>query len=446
MTTASRARPALAGAGARGLLVATPALAIALACCQGVLGISGPVSLSMDACGIQAASGDCRSCVATHCCDQATACANDPNCAPLESCLLSCGSDYACRAECVAHNPFDIQPNSPILDTCLAANCNDACGMKCGMSTAFAPAEAAQACEDCLNRSCGATTACTKDLGCQLVGHCIASCPTPDCRTECLQGDAGALFVTQAATAGLLCLQPCDIGDLWSCIGKVSWPLAQQGPSDVTLTLTDQSTGAGIAAIFVKACPPGTDRSCTTPDSMGTTDSRGNVTLSLPTVTGTAYGFWGYFDLAMPVPPPQMLHYLYFLSYPLSIEHAKLSVGIYSPGDLASLLAIPTFTPDPARGNLEVIATDCLTIPAQNVTFTAHGIDTKTQVIYRQGPYLNAAATATDRSGTVFFLNAPPVPIKVEATPVPVGTVSSTVNVFVRPGALTIVHAIPAQE
>jgi hypothetical protein len=443
MTHASRGRPSLAGA--RGLLLAAPLLAIAFAC-QGVLGIGGPISLSSDACGIQALPGDCRTCVAAHCCDQATACANDENCVPVESCLLRCGSDYACRAECVAHNPFDVPGNSAVFETCVAANCNDACGMKCGMSTAFAPPDAAQACEDCLDKSCGATLACTTDLGCSLVGHCIAGCPTPDCRTECLESDAGALFIAQAANAGLLCLQPCDIGALWSCVGNVAWPLAKQGPSDVTLSFTDQNTNAALPGIVVKACPPGTDRNCTLPDSTGTTDAAGKVTLTLPAVTGPGYGFWGYFDITMAAAAPQTLHYLYFLAYPLSVQHANLLIGLYTPSELASLLAIPSFAADPTRGNLEVIAADCLTIPAQNVTFVASGVDTKTQLVYRQGNYLNTAAMATDRSGMAFFLNAPPVPLKVEATPLPVRRISGTANVFVRPGALSIVEVIPTQE
>jgi hypothetical protein len=405
------------------------------------------VSVATEACGLRAQPGDCRACVAAHCCDEAAACAQDPACSAVESCLLECGSDYACRARCSLDNAASQQTDVPRLDTCVAANCNDACGLTCGMSTAFTTPDSAPTCERCLNENCGATLACTTSLDCQLAGHCVASCFSPDCRGACLQGDGGALFVSQALSAGLHCLAPCDIGELWQCIGKVSWPLAQSGPSDVTLTLLDQQQGGPpMQGILVKACPPGTDRQCLHPLSTGTTGADGKVTLTLLPVQSPGYGFWGYFDLTLPAPPPGALHYLYFLSFPLSVEHAALSLSIYSATAFANLLSIPAFKPDPARGYLQVTATDCLTIPAPNVTFVAHGIDDMTHEVYLQGGLLNAAATATDRLGTVFFLNAPAAPIRVDATPIPLGgVVSSTVNVFVRAGALSIVQAIPTQ-
>jgi hypothetical protein len=432
------------------ICVAGVGCTICVASCENALGISGPVTLSTDACGLQARAGDCRTCVATQCCNEATACAKDPACAPLESCLLGCGSDYTCRSFCVGNNQFDPAPNAPTLDACVGLRCSDACGLSCGMSTAFAPADAAQGCEDCLNRNCGATTACTTDLGCQLVGHCLASCFTPDCRGQCLQNDAGALseagalFLASGAQAGLYCLQLCDIGGLWQCVGKVGFPMAQPGPSDVALTLQDQDTGAGLPNLVVKACPMSTDRSCASPISMGTTDQSGTVLLPLATVPANAYGFWGYFDLTWPVTPP--LHYLFFLSFPLSVAHAQLIEAIYTPGELGNLFAIPPYQPDPSRGILQVVAADCLTLPAPNVTFVAEGTDAHTLTVYRQGTYLNTAATSTDRSGMVFFLNAPAVPIKVEATPAGFVTPSSVVNVFVRPGAVSIVQAIPTQQ
>jgi hypothetical protein len=422
------------------------AVAVALACCQNVLGIEGQISLSTKACGLQAPAGDCRTCIATQCCNEANACASDPQCAPAENCLLGCGGDYACRARCVQTGPFDKTTNSPVFETCLATHCNDACELKCGMSGSFTDPDAAQTCEDCLGQNCGATATCTGDLGCALTGHCVASCSTPDCRTQCLDGDGGALFIGQAIHAGLQCLQQCEIGSLWACVGTVAFPLAELGDSDVTLTFNDAQTNASLQGILVKACPSGPDQQCTNPVSMGTTGKNGSVTLGLPMVQSTTFGFSGYFDLTMPVQPPLVQHYLYFLSWPLSVQHAKLSLSLYSPSELQNLLKIPSYTPDPTRGMLEAEAFDCLTIPAQNVTFVAQNADDKTLTVYQQGTYLNAAATATDRSGTVFFLNAPTVPIKVEATPIPLGRVSSIANVFVSPGALSIVQAIPTQQ
>jgi hypothetical protein len=320
--------------------------------------------------------------------------------------------------------------------------------MECGIDVSFTTPDAAQGCADCLARSCGATEACTTDYGCQLVAHCVGSCFTPDCRTECFQLDGGSLFIAQAIQVGLQCLQQCDLGDLWSCVGQVSYPLTVPGPADITLTITDSETNNPLKAIPVRACPAGTDRMCTNPSGTGTTDGSGNVTLKLPDVARAGYGFTGYFDIVVPTSSTDPQEYLFFLAYPLSVQHAKLGIGIYSPPELKNLLASASYVGQPLRGNLLVVAADCLTIPAPNVTFVASGTDPMTQEVYQQGTLLNAQATATDRSGAVFFLNAPAAPITVYAKPASLGgAISSTVDVFVKAGgALSIVQAIPTQR
>jgi hypothetical protein len=445
MSLVARVRRRLAGPILA--LVGAATLAVALACCENVLGISGQVTLSTEACGLQASAGECRSCVATHCCHEAQACAEDRACAAEESCALRCGSDYACRSRCW----FDHQAGPPedraAFEACIGKSCNDACGMECGVAIGFTAPEHAQACVDCLGRSCGATETCTTDYGCQLVAHCVASCFTPDCRTECFQGDGGSLFIAQAIQVGLQCLQQCDLGDLWSCVGQVSYPLASPGPEDISLTITDSQTNNPLEGISVRACPANTDRSCANPSGMGMTDGSGLVTLTLPTIRSAGYGFTGYFDITIPTAPSGAQEYLFFLSYPLSVPHAKLGLSLYSPGELANLLASAAYVPQPMRGNLLVVATDCLTLPAPNVSFVASGTDAKTQEVYQQGTLLNAQATSTDRSGAVMFLNAPAAPITVYAKPASLGgTFSSKVNVFVAPGALSVVQAIPTQQ
>jgi hypothetical protein len=423
------------------------ALAVALACCENVLGISGEVTLSTEACGMHARAGDCRSCVATHCCHEATMCAQDGICGPQESCALGCGSDYACRSRCGVDNQH---ANPEILagfETCIARSCNDACGMECGVAVGFTEPDAAQACEDCLARNCGATEQCTTDYGCQLVAHCVGSCLTPDCRTQCFAQDGGSLFVAEAIQVGLQCLQQCDIGELWSCVGSVSYPLTVPGPADIKLTITDSQTSDPFKRISVRACPAGTDRMCTNPPGMGTTDDGGNVALTLPVVRNAGYGFSGYFDITIPTAPSGSQEYLFFLSYPLSVQHATLGITLYSPTELANFVASASYVPDPTRGTLLVTANDCLSIPAPNVTFVASGTDDKTKEVYQEGSLLNVQATATDRSGAVVFLNAPAAPITVYAKPAPLGgAISSKVDVFVKPGALSIVQAIPTQQ
>jgi hypothetical protein len=227
----------------------------------------------------------------------------------------------------------------------------------------------------------------------------------------------------------------------------VSYPLAVPGPADITLTINDQQTNAPLKGLTVAACPQGTDRTCPHPSDTKTTDGSGVVTLTLPIVPGAGYGFQGYFDVTFPSSSGTPLRYLYFLAYPLSVQHAKLGFNLYSPAELAALLKIPSYVPDSTRGNIQVEAADCLTLPAPNVTFSASGTDDKTLEVYQQGTYLNPQAMATDRSGTAMFLNAPPVPITIFAKPASLGgAFSSKVVVFVSPGATSVVEAIPTQQ
>jgi hypothetical protein len=416
------------------------------ASCQNVLDINGPVTLSTDACGLHTEPGDCRSCVESNCCVEATACARDIGCGPLEGCLLGCGSDYACRASCSeAH--WAVGGNFvPVLDTCIAQHCNDACGLVCGMASAFTPPDAAPACETCLAKSCGATITCATNLDCQLAGHCVGDCATPDCRVACLDSDAGQLFATQALASALHCIGPCQIGKLWQCAGKVAWPLAPTGAMQVTLTVTNAIGGAPLGGVAVQACPAaGSDTQCTNPVANGTTNRAGQVTLQLPPVLSSNYGFQGYFELVLPA--PSQAHYLYFLSFPLSVSNAPLSLGIYTDPELQSLLAVPGYTADPTRGVLWISASDCLSIPAPNVTFRSTGFDAKTQTVFlRLGGGLDPTLTETDPSGTAFFLNTPATKLTVLAYPDALGGASSsTLNVFVRPGTISYVQAIPTQ-
>jgi hypothetical protein len=186
---------------ALGLLVAL--LAVALLRCEGLLSIGGPVVVTPEAsdvaeggndagvgeggndasieaapevgppgtaCGlpIAADASTCQACAATHCCAQAGLCAGDPACAALESCLLGCGVDYACRASCVIAHPVHDAPDVPELDTCISARCTDACGLMCGTAESFTFPDAAVACQSCLDNQCQAVLTCATNLECQL--------------------------------------------------------------------------------------------------------------------------------------------------------------------------------------------------------------------------------------------------------------------------------------
>jgi hypothetical protein len=432
----------------RGIVVAgaaLAALAVSLSCCENVLSIDGPIVVqgTVDACGIPIPAGDCERCVAGHCCAAASACSGDPVCRALESCLLRCGGDYGCRATCVESNPVDPQVDVPALDTCIAANCNAACGMVCGQAGAYTSPDAAQDCEECIaSHQCNATLACTSNEDCEIAGHCAYACVTLDCRAACLaKTDAGPAVMTTVIDVGFDCYSACHLGHYWPCVGKISWPHPKSTNDAVTLTVIDPShNDAPYAGLVVKACNAA-DSACADVLAAATTNNAGVAQLTLPTLPTYGYGFQGYFDVSSP--SGEVFPYLYFLSFPLSEENAVLGLAIPLTADFLSAMSLVNATPDPQRGHIAVVANDCLLVGASGVTVSADGLDGG--AFYSQNGLPNATASATDNSGLVYFFNLVPGQYILHATPSDVGRVTSTVRVLVRAGALSVATALPTE-
>jgi hypothetical protein len=220
----------------------------------------------------------------------------------------------------------------------------------------------------------------------------------------------------------------------------VTWPFPTPGPSDLTLSVNESTTGSPVVGAIAKACHR-EDLTCANPISTGSTDASGKVTLALPDAPAAGYGFQGYFDISSP--QQAMVHYLYFLSFPLSEPHAQLAMLVLTPGALDGMVAVAHVTLDPTRGQVAVVAQDCLLTGAPGVSFAADAIDAQTRELYFIASELSTTATATDSSGLAFFFNVPPGSLTIRATPKAVGTVSSTASLYVQPGALSFVQAIP---
>jgi hypothetical protein len=422
----------------QGVAVAAPLLVLA---CQQILSIDGAVTIAgpVDACGLSVPEGSCQRCVAASCCAQASSCGQDPSCAKYESCLLGCGGDYACRSSCVLANPIGGAPDVPTFDQCVAATCAEPCGVSCGVVGSYTEPDAAQACQDCISAHvCMPSETCTTNLACELVAHCAYSCVTPDCQAACVAMDDAGTFTSLAFGVGSTCISDCQVGQYWPCVGRVTWPLANTTPIDVTVTVLDSTTRVPIKGVAIKACTRG-DAMCSSPVDTKTTDAGGEATLTIP-VPGHL-GFEGYFDLTSPA----ILHNLYFLGYPLTAPNGQVSVLAVSQSSFTSLVSVlKGVTIDSVgRGTVAVAASDCLLLGAPGVSFSATGTDGQTTLAYLQGGILSTTATATDASGLAFYLNAPPGQFAIDATPQPIGRVSSRVSVFVEPGAISFVQALP---
>ena len=287
---------------------------------------------------------------------------------------------------------------------------------------------------------CTDTAACTGNLQCELTGHCAYSCSTQDCRNACLQNDDAGFAAT--AFSQLPCVNPCQVGTYWACLTRVSFPFAKGPTSDVTLLVTDEQTMGPVPGLQVKACQPGEDP-CNALD-MGTTDAQGHVTLHLPDPKPDSGGFWGYFDISSTAQPPAIVPYLYFLSYPLSEQHAIEFVSVESNADFQSQVGVAGVPLETTQhGTLLVGAADCLLLPAYDVTVDAAPIDKLTREVYVVGSAVSTTATSTDHSGLAYFINAPVGAMTVRVTPNGLGRVSSVTNVLVRAGTISFVEALP---
>jgi hypothetical protein len=431
---------------ARAFSLAFVVLVASAVACQQILGIDGTVTVQAPsdsvACDLPLAPGACQACLEQSCCPQARECAKDPACAGYESCTTRCGADYTCRAHCSADHLIGNVSNVPAIDTCAVKNCESACGIACGAFTSPAPPDAAAACQDCVSaHACSATETCGQDLDCEWVGRCVASCTTYDCQTTCIaaRGDAASDEFFAAAYAGAAtCYSACGVGGYWECVGRVAYPFAKASTITLTATFRDSSQHTGVAGLNVKACQNG-DTACASPVTTGTTDANGSVVLVFPSIPANHYGFAGYLD----VTSPQIVPYLFFFSFPLSEPQANINLPVLTPASLANLVSLVGGPLDPTRGQVAATASDCFLNPAPDVVFDADGIDAMTEKRYLDGAFLSNTATATDRSGFVFFLNAPVNAIRLRATPRTLGRVSSGTSVFVRPGTVSYTQASP---
>jgi hypothetical protein len=432
----------------------------AAAACQSVLSIDGPVAVRTpdDAsapdeagprCGFAPATGACEACVEGSCCAQAQACAANPACAEYEACLVPCAGDYACRMRCLLDHPIGDVQEAAALDQCVVTGCEAPCAIACGLTQSFCEPPSATACQRCIEANvCSTGEACGDDLQCQQADRCARSCVTRDCQIACLDesGPGGTRYFSLLLGLAGSCLTECDVGNYWECVGKVNWPVAKGRTLALTLTLFDGATGKTVSGAAVKACRID-DPSCAAPMAQSTTDGGGLATIDLPPLGGAIYGFDGYLEIAPTAAAPDVMPYLFFMPAPLSEPNAKLFAGVYTRPELENMVSAVGASLDPARGHVHVVARDCFLNSTSGAAVAAAGTDAKTLERYLSNNLLSASATATDKSGTALFLNAPTTqPIEVTILPRATGHVSSRASVFVRAGAVSLVDLSPTPQ
>lgn len=377
------------------------------------------------------------------------ACRASATCNALEECLSDCKGEPACRSQCTIAN--HVQPLSPdltlagTLDACLASQCAKECGLDCGALSQIAPPDSAPACEKCLHDVyCATTIDCASSADCQTYLLCRENCVTGDCVGAC--AGSGTSFFTSFWPIATDCQSACDVGENWACVGHVEWPEISIQTQNLTVQFKDVLTGATEDGITVSMCG-GTDTTCPEPVSSKQTDAQGYVTLNDPLWTDQSLGLNGFLDIQSPDLYPTLIYW----GFPLTEVQGAIAVPIPA-FSLEDWSLIWQGGLDPTRGVILAVAVDCFGSPAPGVALTLSSAPDAgaPNVFYLSGSSptiaISLTDTTTESNGTGAFVNVPPGPVDVIATPAGIGRPSSRVSVSVRAGTLTEVSLAPTPD
>ncbi|MGA7124185.1 MAG: hypothetical protein WBY94_29045, partial [Polyangiaceae bacterium] len=369
-------------------------------------------------------------------------------CQALESgCLLGCDGDPACLSRCALNHPqpaLDGKGVAGALDACVAAKCSNACGLTCGGLSQIADPASAASCSQCLQTNdCTIEEQCATDPNCATYFRCRKGCSTGDCPGACIPA-SGTPFFSFYTTITSACRAECDVGSNWACVGHVRWNPVPYQIRNLSFRVVDILGQPQIGAT-VSMCAPD-DPNCATPVSgPETTGALGEAKLVDATRSSPSFGLNGFLQISGPDLEPTSLYW----GFPLSMPDGVFAEPIFVFSTLEwTALWLGTAQPDPSLGAITAVALDCFGEQAPGVRFALSFGDGggEAQLFYQSGmSVVEGPTAATDVSGVAIFLNVPPGPVDVVATPVVLGQPSSRVHVNVVAGSITEVALEPSQ-
>jgi hypothetical protein len=156
------------------------------------------------------------------------------------------------------------------------------------------------------------------------------------------------------------------------------------------------------------------------------------------------FGYSGYFQLTV----PGYVDTTYWLSFPLSEEHAQLTLSMTDPATLAGFLSEVGAQPIPGRGHIVLEVQDCLQLPASGVVVDMEGpIDPQIVRAYLSLATFDRGAPATNLSGLVAFFDVPPGQVTLDIIPPTAnGKPVAKATVIVQDGAVAQATGLPISE
>jgi hypothetical protein len=424
-------------------------LALGLVDCRQVAGIRDRPS----------AQAACSSCLSASCGAAERTCRGLSSCASRLDCSLGCdGNDDACVESCETVTERDAASLSAIggIGACRASACGDACSLDCGGLNAIAPPESAGTCAACMaTQCCSLEQACAANADCVAALECARGVTTTDgvqtCEDVKYPGGADAVAKLLQCVNGI-CLDECAVGQDWSCVGHVSWPVPTAATITGNLTVVDATAQSVVLPnLTVSACfteTPGCNPPIAGPV---TTDANGVAAITLPMDTQEGRrGFIGYFLVTDTTshadPVDAYLPTLVFPGAPITQDGAARRVLATTLRETNTIANSVHLAVDASRPSLVVTATDCAGSPAPGITFAVDDADSETLTVYTSFGIPSLALTETDQTGTAIIGDLPHAGlVRVTATRADTGAVVADQQALAVVGQLTIIVLEPQQ-
>jgi hypothetical protein len=338
--------------------------------------------------------GACERCVHARCAPEAADCAGDGACRAQAACLQSC-SDPDCAAECVRDG--EAEPLS-----CWREACFDDCWMErkwADPTELLLGGRMRAECGACFDRECQDELAtCTHESCVQELG-CYATCRDPSCMHDCLKRTEGdkALACLRGS-----CVEECDIGQRFDCVGKYAHPLGVDEPVKVDLVFEDYFERFTPTGLEVRKCTESAVTCPSTEEPVAVVDGRASFTF--PATPDMGVGAQAYFRVRGEGIVPAR----YYAPFPFRGDQ-ELLLATLSQKSLAPFFdEAATTALKPERGAIVAVARDCMNDTAPFLQVKILEGDEHTFVSYVDGTAIDVTKKETDPNGRALLVNVPP--------------------------------------
>jgi hypothetical protein len=395
-----------------------------------------------------AASDECTACVSGACAADRSACLAGSPCGDRLLCTEACDvGDAACRAGCERAHAGAGDAFASV-ETCRAGACTAACDLRCGGVAVSTSEASAAACDACMvSQCCAATSACAASADCARIVECLPRTAAGDAISGCVdfRYPAGKEAWSALATCRQSsCVDECDVGRSWSCVGHVPqrFPSADTVETDLFVVDAAQQS-APVSGLVVHACAL-TDVACGNPASPDVlTGADGKAAVVTPTTTqGGRPGFAGFLEVNDP--QAKYLTVLGFSGSAITEPISSRRIIAATAATAQSFFGLVGLSFDVSRGYVISTVSDCLGDNGRGVTVSTDSSDPAVHVYYLRFGLPSASATETDAGGSLLIGPLPPGPVTLTGRNSATAQTIGSVRLFVRPGALSLAPLTPA--